>query len=133
MLNNHYHAQIYEAHTHNPHLFSIFFDMENAFPRVWHFLICKSLHQERLCGLLPQLIQKYLKNRLFKVRVSNILSTYQPQHYGIPQDSPISVALFLLMINDIKQIPLPIHSLLFVDDLSIHLCSSNTQRACHIL
>jgi len=27
-------AQIYEAHNHNAHLFSIFFDMENAFPRV---------------------------------------------------------------------------------------------------
>ena len=127
-------AQIYEAHNHNARLFSIFFDMENAFLRVWHFLICKSLYQKGLRGHPPQLIQNYLKNRLFKVRVSNALLSSQRQHNGIPQGSPLSGTLFLLAIDDIvKQIPSSLQSLLFVDDLSIHLRSSNPQRAYRIL
>jgi len=127
-------VQIYETHSHNSHLFSIFFDMENAFPRDCHFLICKSLHQKGLRDLLPQLIQNYLKKRFFNVRVSNVLSTSQPQHNGIPQGLPLCGTLFLVAIDDIiKKIPSPIHSLIFVDDLSIHLRSSNPQRAYRIL
>ena len=53
-------------------------------------LIYKSLHQKGLRGLLPRLIQNYLKSRLFQVRVSNVFSTSQPQLNGIPQDSPLS-------------------------------------------
>ena len=74
-------AQIYEAHANNADLYSIFFNIENAFPKVWTYLNYKTLHQ---IGL-PLLIQIYLQNRLFEVLVSNILSTIKHHKNGIPE------------------------------------------------
>ena len=44
---------IYEANNNESTLYSIFFDMESAFPRVWTHLICTSLHKLGLRGQLP--------------------------------------------------------------------------------
>ena len=87
------------------------FDMENAFPR----------------PKLPQ--ESFVQSTSVKLPLNISTST---QWY--PQGLPLSETLFLLAIDDIiKQIPSPIHSLLFVDDLSIHFCSSNPEHANRIL
>jgi len=54
-------TRIYEAEEKNSNLYSAFFDMENAFPRVWTNHICTILYQLGLCGPFPTLLQ----NKLF--------------------------------------------------------------------
>jgi len=59
-------AHIYTAISNNSRPYSIFFDLENAFPRVWCQLILSALHSYDLRGLLPNLLQNYLTNRYFQ-------------------------------------------------------------------
>ena len=127
-------AQIHEAHASGSPLFSVFFDMENAFPRVWTYHICTVLHNIGLRGTLPLILQSFLSNRSFQVRLTNATSDIKTQQNGIPQGSPLSGTLFLLAINDItKIIPSPLKTIIFVDDLSIHLRSNHSIRALRLL
>jgi len=121
---------IYEANSNKASLYSIFFDMENAFPRVWTHLIISILHQTGLSGPLPILIQSFLQDRVFQVRVGGHLSNTSPQENEIPQGSPISGTLFIpAIINITSIIPFPLRTILLADDLSIHFQSSNHERA----
>ena len=127
-------AQIHVAHAEGASLFSIFFDMENAFPRVWTYHICATLHQMGLRGPLPLLIKNFLNDRTFNVRVADTLSNISSQQNGIPQGSPLSGTLFLIAINGVtKIIPSPIQTILFADDLSVHLRTNYPNRALRIL
>jgi len=108
--------------------------MENAFPRVWAHHICTILYQLGLRGPFPTLHQNYLKNRTFRVRADNHHSSIHVQENGIPQGSPLSGTFCLIAINDITRIiKPPFHFMLFTDDLSIHLRSSNPERAHRLL
>ena len=92
------------------------------------------IHQLSLRGALPILLQNYFLDPSYRVRASNLYSSIHSQENGIPQGSPLSGTLFLIVINDaIKVIHLPIHPILFVDDLNIHLRSSYLQRTFRIL
>jgi len=64
---------IHTANSNNSTLYSLFFDLENAFPRVWQHLIIRNLHMYGLRGLLPRLIESYSRDRTFQVRVGNHL------------------------------------------------------------
>jgi len=83
---------------------------------------------------IPLILQSFLQNRTFKVKVVNHHSTSHRQDNGILQGSPLSGILFMIAINEITNlIHSPFNWILFVDDLSIHLRSSNSQRAHPIL
>jgi len=117
-------AHIQSANTNQAKLYSVFFDLQNAFPRVWRHLILTRLYKYDLRGQLPRLLQNYLTDRFFRIRVGGHLSSVHTQDNGIPQGSPFSGILFLVAINDIlSAIPYPVKPLLFVDNLSIHMQS----------
>jgi len=67
-------AMIYEANSNRVSLYSVFFDMENAFPRVWTHHLISMLLQAGLRGPLPILIQSFLQDRVFQVRAGGHLS-----------------------------------------------------------
>ena len=92
-------AQIDEAHANNAHLFSVFFDMENAFLRVWTFRICTTFHKICLRGHRPLLIQDYLQYHSFRVRVLNVFSTPQPHENGIHMARWNLIKFYLLSCN----------------------------------
>ena len=79
-------ALIYDAKANQANLYSIFFDMEHAFPGVWAHHICAVLHKYRMRGPLPLLIQNYFRNRSFKVRIGGTHSTEHQQENGIPKE-----------------------------------------------
>ena len=60
-------AHIHTATSNNSRLNWVFFDLENAFPRVWTHLILSTLHSYGLRGLLPNLLQNYLTSALLKL------------------------------------------------------------------
>ena len=105
---------IYEANDNKSTLYSIFFDMESAFPRVWTHLICTSLQKLGLRGQLPLLIQSYLHNRSFKVKIASHLSTPNNQDNSVPQGSPLSGTLFMIAINEVTKIIQPLSNPFFL-------------------
>ena len=81
-------AHIFSANTNQAKLYSIFFDLENAFPRVWRHLIFTTLYKYGLCAQLPRLLQNYLTERFFRVRVGGHLSSVHTQDNSIPRTLP---------------------------------------------
>jgi len=52
--------QIEIARNNKAGLYSVFFDLENAYHRVWKHYICKSVQAAGLSGPLSWLLQSYL-------------------------------------------------------------------------
>jgi len=97
--------------------------------------ICKSLQAVGISEPLSCLLQSYLKNRAFRIRIGSHLSSTHSQVNGIPEDSPPpSGTLFSLANTDVvSTVPSPLRTILFADDLSIHLETRNNQTAQRLL
>ena len=63
--------QIEKALRSYSYLFSIFFDLHEAFRLVWRHHISTKLHDMDLRGNLPKLLQFFLQNRSLTVRIQN--------------------------------------------------------------
>ena len=126
--------QILSAFYSKSYLFSIFFDLQEAFPRVWRHHICSQLHDIGLRGNLPKTLQNFLNDRTLSVRIQDHLSSTYIIEIGVPQGEVLSVPLFLLAINDLtKCTKFPLTQRLFADDYCISLSSPNPHRAHRLL
>ena len=107
------------------HMLVIFFDLQKAYDTAWRFNIIRNLHNYGLRGHLLHLIDNFLKNRTFAVRIQNKHSTEKELKDGIPQGSVLSCTLFLVAINEIdKDLPPTIRGGLYVDDFAAWCCGS---------
>jgi hypothetical protein len=71
-------------------------------------------------------ITNFLSHRTFQVKTSNNLSDSFCQENGVPQGSTISVALFLIAINDItEERNSPCIPMLYADDFTLICRSTN--------
>lgn len=72
-------------------------------------------------------IKDVLTNRTFQVKINGNLSTCNIQSNGIPQGSTLSITLFLIAINDVREaINFPVKVTLFADDLNLLCKGKNT-------
>jgi len=111
---------IREAFVQRQHVVAVFFDLEKAYERTRKYGIMRDLHKAGLRGRLPSLIENFLKNRQFQVRLGTCLSQLYDQDMGVPQGSILSVTLFGLKINSIVKCISPgVECSLFVDDFVI--------------
>lgn len=107
---------------------AIFLDVEKAFDRVWHEGLIHKIHQLGTPIHLTQLINSFLKDRHFRVRVENTSSSSRPVAAGVPQGSCLSPLLYLIYTNDIPITPKTQVSL-FADDTMFHSNDKNPSRA----
>ena len=115
---------IRESFILNQHVISVFFYLEKAYDTTWKYGIMKDLYDAGLRGHLPLLIQNFLSDRSFRVRVGNTYSNVYPQEMGVPQGSILSVTLFSIKINSIvKRLPFGMQCSLYVDDFVISYSS----------
>lgn len=126
--------EINQSSLPNSSLYSIFFDLQEAYPRVWRHYISIKLFEIGLRGNLPSILHTFLSNRTLKVRVQNITSSPIIVENGVPQGEVFSVLLFLLAIDDItKCVNFPLTQRLFADDYNISLRATNPIRAHRML
>ena len=112
-----------EAFVRKLHAVTVFFDLEKAYDMSWKYGVLRDLHQLGLRGRLPIFIQNFLQNRKFKVRLGSTFSASFRQEQGYPQGSILSIILFIVKINAIRQCLSHLtESSLFVDDFSISCC-----------
>lgn len=107
-------------------ILAVSFDIEKAYDTTWKWGILNSMSNMGLRGNLPKFIADFLRDRKFKLRIGDHLSEEKPLVEGLPQGSVLSCDLFKIAINDIvRNIPLDIKHLLYVDDLMIYCEGGN--------
>ncbi|GFV41087.1 RNA-directed DNA polymerase from mobile element jockey [Trichonephila clavipes] len=80
---------------------AVFLDIQKAFDRVWVSGLIYKLITNNFPPALIHLINSYLVNRTFQVRVNDTLSNSLSIKYGVLQGSLLGPLLFNIYINDI--------------------------------
>ncbi|GBN10303.1 hypothetical protein AVEN_265780-1 [Araneus ventricosus] len=97
---------------------AVFIDIAKAFDRVWIDGLIYKMHKLEIPIQLTLLIQSYLKNRKFTVRVEKEQSTFRTTEAGVVEGSRLGPHCFNIFINDICQMP-NTQLALFADDTAI--------------
>ncbi|GFU76390.1 RNA-directed DNA polymerase from mobile element jockey [Trichonephila clavipes] len=84
---------------------AVFLDIQKAFDRVWHVGLLYKLIKIKTPPHLIKLINSFLNNRSFTVKVNNSHSSDRRIIAGTPQGSSISPILFNIYVNDIPLEP----------------------------
>lgn len=103
-------------------LVGILLDLEQAYNRAWRLNIIKSCIELKIQGNLLNFVMNFLKERSFRVLLGNIKSEVFVQQNGVPQGSILSVVLFLIHLNSLKNLNFPrgVNLLLYADDILIY-------------
>ncbi|GBM95998.1 putative RNA-directed DNA polymerase from transposon BS [Araneus ventricosus] len=97
---------------------AVFIDISKAFDRVWIDSLIYKMYKLGIPIQLTLLIQSYLKNKNFTVRVGKELSAPRTTEAGVVQGSRLGLHCFNIFINDICQMP-NTQLALFADDTAI--------------
>jgi len=97
---------------------AVFLDVEKAFDRVWHPGLLYKLHILGTPISLLNIINSFLSERNFSVRINNSISNSRSVQSGVPQSSCLSLTLYLTFKLYTNDVPLNQNTrlYLFVDD-----------------
>lgn len=105
-------------------------DVAKAFDRVWHKGIIVKLNHFKIPIDLIQILDSYLANRTFSVKLPNAISTSRPIEAGVPQGSILGPVLYIIYTSDFPNISGPnLLTALYADDTAIISSSLNTNKA----
>ena len=76
-------------------------------------------NQFNFCNSALDLVESYLSNRTQCVQINDTKSDFIGVKSGVPQGSIFGPLLFLLMINDIKDLSLNSKMFMYADDITL--------------
>ena len=107
-------------------LIAVLVDFEAAFDNVDKTLLCRTLKNMDSPEGVIEILDNYLSDRHYKVRVHRECFNVYPVHKGLPQVSSLSLLLFTLFLSDLKFSSENACKAEFADDLLIWSSGSNT-------
>ena len=111
-------------------ILAVFFDLSNAFDKVWKEGLLVKLLRIGVRYKMYMWIQHFLFARTARVKLNGILSKKVCLREGVPQGSVLSPTLFLVYINDIlTTLSKRVSNTLHADDLAIWNASEHTTTA----
>lgn len=120
--------QISVGLNNNKHTATVFLDVEKAFDRVWHEGLLYKLIQMNISTPTIKIIESFLSDRSFCVRIEDKLSLPRGIKAGVPQGSCLSPTLYSIFTNDLPTIP-KAKVALFADDTMFFTQDQNKNRA----
>ena len=103
---------------------NIFIDLAKAFDTIDHSILLSKLQRYGIRGLPLKLIQSYIRNRKYKVKLGNSYSTETISNIGTAQGSVLASLFFIIYINDLPLYLKNSFPILYADDTT--LCFKNT-------
>ena len=108
---------------------AVFVDLEKAYDRAWRYGMKKEMHRLGLRGRLPLFVSNFMEGRLFRIRMNQQLSQEYEQESGIAQGSKLSVTMFSLLMNTIKEfIGEEVFTSLYVDDIQVAYAHESVEQ-----
>ena len=108
----------------------LYLDMSKAFDRINHKRLMQKLANSGVGGNLLKWFQLCLTDRRKRVTVLGVTSKPLPVCSGVPQESILGPALFLLYVNDLLEAPTSKRIAMFADDIKI-ISSIKSHRRCY--
>ena len=109
------------------HGVGVFVDLRKAFDTVNHDILLEKMKSYGIRGISLELIKSYLSNRQQYVTYGNKNSKLIKIQCGVPQGSILGPTLFLLYINDIKNVSKLLKFIIFADDTNIFYSNENIE------
>lgn len=111
------------------HLHLISFDIQKAFDKVWPEAVVYKLKQLGIGGKMLEFVKEYLGKRSFVVINGGFKSSYVEVDLGVPQGSPLSSTIFLVVFQMLLDvIPSGIQFSAYADDLLIYLSDKDNKK-----
>lgn len=111
------------------HSIILFIDFKKAFDTLDHNIMVSCLQNIGIRGLCLEWIRNYLKNRSYKVKISDKTSKEVEVMHGVPQGSKLGPLLYLLYTNNIFNVMTKSTVFAYADDLAIVINAENLDEA----
>lgn len=110
------------------YVISVFVDLKKAFDMVNHQILLEVLEELGVRGISLELMKNYITNRHVKMKVGDDISNMATPNSGVPQGSVLGPLLYLLYINNIRQVGLKAKYTIYADDTSLIYSGTSLQE-----